>query len=169
MKKMINEKKITGKIVRLTIMILAVLMTLSACTSTPELLAGIPAYEDMPEIEKCDTSYSRSAFGNKFGKVTITINIKDERIDRVECTDAFYLEYTTFDDDIGYEPIVVQNESDSLCNETYTFKPFKKQKMVVDVDSYYDFCPNGHYRMVKIFDVKYYNGKTEQRKVYFPL
>ena len=164
-----SNRKYRRTLASIIVLSLAMVLALSSCASGPELLDGEAPYENIPEIEKFVSGHSRSAFGNKFGKVTITINIKDERIDRVECTDAFYLEYTTSDDDIGYEPIVVQNESDSLCNETYTFKPFKKQKMVVDVDSYYDFCPNGHYRMVKIFDVKYYNGKTEQRKVYFPL
>lgn len=141
-------------------------VALCSCSGGPELLDGEPAYENIPEMDRMNTSYSRSAFGNKFGNVNVTFNWKDQQGYEATCTDAFYLEYTTSEDDVGYFPLVVQNDSDQLSNETYTVKPYEKLKINVDIDSYYDYDPNGYYRLVKIFDVKYYNGKTDQRKVY---
>ena len=164
-----NNHKFNRLFSIILVLLLVMTVALTSCSGGPELLDGEPPYEDLPEMEHITTGYSGSSFGNEFGKVTISITWKEQQGYEARCTDAFYLEYTTSEDDIDYYPMVVQNGSDSLDNETYVLKPYQKLKMTVDIDSYYDFDPNGSYRLVKIFDVKHYNGKTKQCKVYFQL
>ena len=126
------------------------------------------AYLDLPVMEDLVTTVSTSSSGNEFGKIKITFKWKPDMEESATATDAFYLEYTYFDDN-NYQPIVIQNDSDKLANETITLKPNEKQTITVDVDAYYDHCNEGFYRLVKVFDVKSLNGKTKQYAAYIEI
>lgn len=154
---------------RLSFIITAVLMafTLCACSDGPEI-ADSAAYQDLPTMEGMKTKVSHSSAGNKYGNVEITIDWNSDMDEYATTTDEFYLEYTWFDDQ-NYQPVVVANESDRLNNETITLRPGEKQTFKVDIDPYYEFYNEGFYRVVKVFDVKSYNGKTRQCAAYFEI
>ena len=149
----------------------AVVFCITGCSDessgTPEY-AEDAEYLSLPTMEDLITSVSVSSAGNEFGKIEITFNWKPDMNQSATTTDAFYLEYTYFDDN-NYQPIVIQNDSNKLDNETITLKPNEKQTITVDVDSYYDHCNEGFYRLVKIFDVKSLNGKTKQYAAYIEI
>ena len=156
----------------ITTLLISIFVFATACTETPEVYEDPSPYANYPEMEDFNYSYSISAWGNKFGKIELKLKWETERYQWAEFEEC-YLEYSI--DEFGdYQRVVPRAETDdalvkdavNILGDQEKLLPFEKKKLVADVDSYYDHCNLGWYRLAMIFKVKPYSGKSKEVVAY---
>lgn len=163
-------KNSKAKVIIAILLLAAMTVTMVACgDGSPipyEGAKGAP-YSGLYEMDRMNNScsYSYSKGVNKF-----TINMKwkteDENVDYAEYTDEYFLEWSM--EDMGiYELCKPVNDMSALKNNKHSIKPGEDNEIKPDVDSYFDGLPMGYYRFVKVFNVHYKDGTTEQRVACF--
>lgn len=154
----------------LLVVLLAISMT--ACTEVAETHDEPAPYANLKEMEDLNYSYSISAWGNKFGKINLDLKWETERYQWAEFEEC-YLEYSI--DEFGeYQRVIPRQETDDalveedvdILGNQEKLMPFEKRKLVADVDSYYDYCNLGWYRLAIVFKIKPYSGKTKEAVAY---
>lgn len=152
------------------LLVIILVLSMTACTEVAETYDEPAPYANMEEMDDFNNTFSRSAWGSKFGDVKISITWETDEYQWAEYEDC-YLEYAILENDI-YERVKpsselaeVQDVPDVLGSPDNLI-PYEKQRLKVDLDSYYDFCDVGYYRLAIVYKVKPYSGKLQERVGY---
>ena len=153
------------------LLVIALCLAFCACSGGPALSSEEPAYVGLEDIG-LNYTISQSSFGNKFGKIKITVKGVPDGLKHIEFNDDYELEYTDYEG--GEFSLCAQKEGseEKPVGETYRLEGKDKLSFMVDADSFYD-CyvgnENGKYRIAKVVKGIDASGYETKYVAYFEL